>query len=174
MKANKVLLNIVSVICFIYGALYIFSLVFIPIGIYCFTAGKLFSHKADHLLDNYSVDKKAMKAYTIFTSIFCFPFGLLVIIPYFGIYGNNVKVNEFQYTKINEVENPNDVTVEDIPEEKTSEEVNGDTVSVEEVLETEEEKLEKLEKLKNFRDKNIISEEEFEMAKEQMFGKDKK
>lgn len=172
-KANKILLNIVSVICFIYGALYIFSLVFIPIGIYCFVAGKLFSHKADHLLDNYSIDKKAMKAYTIFTSIFCFPFGLLVIIPYFGLYGNNVKINEFEYTKITEVENPNNVTVEDVHEESKTETKN-DTVSVEEHQETEEEKLEKLEKLKNFRDKNIISEEEFEMAKEQMFGKDKK
>ena len=31
--------------------------------------------------------------------------------------------------------------------------------------------LEKLEKLKNFKEKGIISEEEFEMAKQQMFGK---
>ena len=61
MKTNKVLLNIVSVFCFIFGAFYIFSLVFIPVGIYCFAAGKLFSHKADHLLDNFVADKKIMK-----------------------------------------------------------------------------------------------------------------
>ena len=92
MKKNKVLLNIVSVFCFIYGALYIFSLVFIPIGIYCFIAGKKFSYKADHLLDNYSVDKKVMKTYTIFASIACFPFGLLSIIAYFSVYGNNITI----------------------------------------------------------------------------------
>lgn len=169
MKKNKVLLNIVSVFCFIYGAIYIFSLVFIPIGVYCFAAGKKFSYKAEHLLDNYAVDKKLMKGYTIFTSIACFPFGLLSIIAYLGIYGNNVKVEGFQYQKITEVEKPNDKTetVNSEPEnQQADEQVNHE--------ETTEEKMEKLEKLRNFRDKNIISEEEFEMAKEQIFGKDDK
>lgn len=164
MKKNKVLLNIVSVFCFVYGALYIFSLVFIPIGIYCFSAGKKFNYKADHLLDNYAIDKKSMKFYTIFISIACFPFGLLSIIAYFGIYGNNVKVDGYEYTRV--------TSVEEKAETFKSEE---DTVSEENasgVKETEEEKLAKLEKLKNFRDKKIITEEEFEMAKEQMFGKD--
>lgn len=165
MKKNKILLNIVSVFCFLCGALYIFSLIFIPIGIYCFSAGKKFNYKADHLLDNYAIDKKTMKAYTIFVSIFCFPFGLLSIIAYFGIYGNNVKVNEFQYTKITDVDiEEKDKTTENVEQMKQS--------NVEQNEESEEEKLEKLAKLKNFRDKNIISEEEFEMAKEQMFGKD--
>ena len=67
MKLNKVLLNIASVFCFIFGAVYIFSLVFIPIGVYCFVAGKKFSYKADHLLDSYAVDKKMLFAYSIFS-----------------------------------------------------------------------------------------------------------
>lgn len=163
MKKNKVLLNIVSVFCFIYGAIYIFSLVFIPIGIYCFSAGKKFSYKADHLLDNFSVDKKIMKAYTIFVSIACFPFGLLSIIAYLGVYGNNVKVKGFEYHKINDVENDDKQTK--LGEEK----VQKDESSQEETM---EEKTIKLEKLKNFREKNIISEEEFQMAKEQLFGKE--
>lgn len=168
MKANKILLNIVSVFCFLFGVLYIFSLIFIPIGIYCLSAGKKFNYKADHLLDNYAVDKRTMKIYSILVSVFCFPFGLLVIIPYVRLYGNNVKVDGFEYTKITEVEksddlvNNQDEVVENIEENQ------------EQINETEDEKFEKLEKLKNFRDKNIISEEEFEMAKEQMFGKDKK
>lgn len=161
MKKNKILLNILSVICFIYGACYIFSLVFIPIGVYCFSAGKKFSYKADHLLDNYSVDKKIMRNYTIFVSIVCFPLGLISIIAYFGVYGNNVKVSDFEYHKITEVE-----------PEQTKNSTQDESVELNnEPQETEEEKLEKLKKLEGFRDKNIITEEEFEMAKEQIFGK---
>lgn len=172
MKKNKVLLNIVSFFCFVFGALYIFSLIFIPIGIYCFSAGKKFNYKADHMLDNYGVDKKTMKFYTVFVSIFCFPFGLLSIISYFGIYGNNVKVDGFQYTRVTEVSksDENEKAEQEVREENAVTDVEKTEVREE----SEEEKLEKLEKLKNFRDKNIISEEEYEMAKEQMFGKDKK
>lgn len=167
MKKNKVLLNIVSVFCFIYGALYIFSLVFIPVGIYCFSAGKKFNYKADHLLDNYAIDKKVMKFYVIFVSICCFPFGLLAIIPYIGLYGNNVKVDGFEYTRVVDV---GDNEVQNDEEGNLTENNDADKVNSNE--ETEEEKQEKLAKLQNFRDKNIISEEEFEMAKEQLFGKE--
>lgn len=172
MKANKVLLNITSVFCFIFGACYIFSLVFIPIGIYCFVAGKLFSHKADHLLDNYVADKKSMKAYTIFVSIACFPFGLLSVIAYFGIYGNNVKVEKNEYVNFNIFDaSETEEVSEKVEEDEKIEEVKEEVVS----KETEEEKMEKLEKLRKFKDKKIITEEEFEMAKEQIFGeKDKK
>lgn len=163
MKKNKVLLNIVSVICFFYGAMYIFSLVFIPVGIYCFSAGKKFNYKADHLLDNYAIDKKTMKAFTIFVSVACFPLGLLAIIPYFGIYGNNVKVDRFEYTRVTCVDDENS------QEEDSGNIAKNNTNDT--LEESQEEKLEKLAKLQNFRDKNIISQEEFEMAKEQMFGK---
>lgn len=164
MKANKVLLNIVSVFCFLFGACYIFSLVFIPVGIYCFSAGKLFSYKADHLLDNFIADKKTIKAYTIFVSIVCFPFGLLSVIAYLGIYGNNVKVEKTESVRIETIEEPEIFATEEVVEEKEE--------FVKE--ETEEEKIEKLEKLRKFKEKKIISEEEFEMAKEQILGKDKK
>jgi len=172
MKANKVLLNITSVFCFLFGACYIFSLVFIPVGIYCFVAGRLFSHKADHLLDNYVSDKKTMKAYTIFASIACFPFGCLSIIAFFGIYGNNVKVEKSEVINFNIFDAPE--ADEEIKEVK-SEEIESEPEKEESVKEeTEEEKMEKLEKLRKFKEKNIITEEEFEMAKEQIFGKDKK
>ena len=161
MKGSKFCLNFTSVVCFIYGALYCFSLVFIPIGVYCFVAGRKFSYKADHLLDSVAVTKKTMLAYTIFASIACFPFGLVVIFAYFGLYGNNVQV---QSTTIEE-QNSDEQKQETTEEKPTTHDKQE---------ETEEEKLEKLEKLEKFREKGIISEEEFEMAKEQMFGKDKK
>ena len=167
MKASKVLFNISAVVCFICGALYIFSLVFIPVGIYCFVAGRLFSHKADHLLDNYVVDKKKMKVYVIFTSIACFPLGLLSVIAYFGIYGNNVKVEKSEYVNFNIFDKSE---TDEVKETENVEDVKEEIVSEE----TEEEKMEKLEKLRKFKEKKIITEEEFEMAKEQILGKEEK
>ena len=163
MKLNKVLLNIAAVFCFIFGAVYIFSLVFIPVGIYCFVAGKKFSYKADHMLENYSVDKKTMCAYSIFASVACFPFGLLSLLAYFGIYNNNVKIETAETVKIETIDEPNE----------TMSDKNEDVVEETKKEETEEDKLEKLEKLRNFKEKGIITEEEFEMARQQMFG-DKK
>ena len=167
MKLNKVLLNISAVLCFIFGAFYIFSLVFIPVGIYCFTAGKRFSYKADHLLDNYAVDKKVLKGYSIFVSIVCFPFGFIALIAYLRIYSNNVKIESTERLNVKvsddeSVVQDNEVEVEEQPVQALNKE------------ESEEEKFEKLEKLRKFKEKGIITEEEFNMAKEQMFGNDEK
>lgn len=172
MKKTRVVLDILSVISFVFGALYCFTLVFIPVGVYCFSAGKLFSSKADHLLDNYSTDRKILVRYFIFVAIACFPLGLLSILAHSFLYGNNVKVDNFNYVKITSVEpdeKENDSKSEDNVD---SVEEKQETVQAqEEQTETEEEKLEKLAKLENFKEKGIISEEEFEMAREQMFGK---
>ena len=164
MKKAKVTLNILAVISFIFGALYCFSLVFIPVGVYCFSAGKLFSYKADHLMDSYTADKKTLTRYFIFVAIVCFPLGLLSGLAYLFLFGNNVKIEQFNYVKITDV-SPEEKQEEKQPEVKEEKQEE----SVQE--ESEEEKLEKLEKLRNFKEKGIISEEEFEMAKEQMFGK---
>jgi hypothetical protein len=82
------------------------------------------------------------------------------------LYGNNVKVEEFNYVKITDVA-PEEKQEEPKEETEVKEEVKEEPVQEE----TEDEKLEKLKKLENFKEKGIISEEEFEMAKEQMFGK---
>lgn len=164
MKLNKVLLNVSAVVCFIFGAFYIFSLVFIPIGIYCFVAGRRFSYKADHMMDNYAIDQKTMRNYAIFASIVCFPLGLLSLIAYFRIYGNNVKVETAKVikTELNEEQRLHE-DADFIPEE----------IQEESKVETEEEKIEKLEKLRKFKEKGIITEDEFEMARQQMFGDEK-
>ena len=165
MKKAKITLNILAVISFIFGALYCFSLVFIPIGVYCFAAGRLFAYKADHMMDSYSADKKTLSRYFVFVAIVCFPLGLISGLAYLFLYGNNVKVEEFNYVKIT------DVAPEEKQEEPQTEEVKEEQQEEPVQEETEEEKLEKLKKLENFKEKGIISEEEFEMAKEQMFGK---
>ncbi len=180
MKSSKVLLNIMSVICFIYGALYVFTLVFIPIGIYCFIAGRRFSFKAEHLDDKMFLNDKDFKAYVIFSSIACFPLGLLSIIPYMILTGNNVKISnssnvEFKVSevKVEDVsENANEQAEQSSTEKDEDEQIEVKKVEVQKDDEmTEEEKQAKFQKLQNFRDKGIITEEELELAREQLFGK---
>jgi len=168
MKASRILFNISAVICMIFGALYIFSLVFIPIGIYCFIAAKRFVYKADHLMDTFAISNNTLKNYVIFVSIVCFPLGLISVIPYFLSVSNNVRVSEPEQT-----ENDSNVTISNV--ETYTEEVkdfeNNQVEAVEAHIElTEAEKQEKLEKLKNFHQKGIITDDELEMARQQLFG----
>ncbi len=168
MKASKILFNISAVICMIFGALYIFSLVFIPIGIYCFIAAKRFVYKADHIMDTFAISNKTLKNYVIFASIACFPLGLVSIIPYLLVVGNNVSVSEVEQYK-----NDNNVTISDADtySEDVENSENNEIESVEAHIElTEAEKQEKFEKLKNFHEKGIITDDELEMARQQLFG----
>lgn len=165
MKASKVLFNISAVVCFICGALYIFSLVFIPVGVYCFIASKRFAFKAEHLYEDFAVSNQALKNWVIFASIACFPLGLISIIPYWFITSNNVKVESFNI-KLSEDDSNADFKTE-VTEAEQTESLKEEFVQEE----TEEEKLEKFKKLENFREKGIITEEELEMAREQLFGK---
>ena len=172
MKSSKVLLNIMSVVCFLYGALYSFTLVFIPIGVYCFIAGRRFSFKAEHLDDKMFLNDQDFKSYVIFSSIVCFPLGLLSIIPYMILTNNNVKISTQETTSIKvetieEKEESQEETKTENNEEKSVEEV---TAQKEDEM-TDEEKQAKFKKLQNFRDKGIITEEELELAREQLFGK---
>lgn len=176
MKISKVMLNIESVVCFLFGALYVFSLVFIPVGVYCFLAGKRFSYKAEHLDDDMFLSKQEFKAYVIFASIACFPFGLLSIIPYIILTGNNVKVTNTQGLHLQKDEESVDenVKVKDALNEddlkETKEEPKQAVVQKDDEL-SEEEKLEKFKKLESFKEKGIITEQELELAREQLFGK---
>ena len=178
MKTTKILLNIMSVICFIYGAFYLFSLVFIPVAVYCFLAGKRFSYKAEHLYDTFTVTNQTLKNYTIFVCIACFPLGLLALIPYYLIVSNNVKISGFKVSSnddgASQEVDVQDVKQESVKQEEVKTEVEKQPEEVKESVETEEEKLEKFKKLENFKEKGIITEEELEMAREQLFGKKNK
>lgn len=176
MKSAKVLFNISAIVCFLYGALYVFSLVFIPLGVYCFIASKRFAYKADHLFDMYAINDKVLKNYVIFASIACFPLGCLSIIPYYLLVSNKIKIKEFNVVtnESEQEEQVAEVKVEEVKEENTQEIKEESKVEIQEtekVEETEAEKLEKFKKLENFKEKGIISEEELEMAREQLFGK---
>lgn len=173
MRTTKTLLNVSAFICFIFGAIYLFTLVFIPIGIYCFVAAKRFAYRADHMFETFAVNNQTLKNYTIFASIACFPLGLLSIIPYLMIVGNKVKISGFNVVSNDEQDVKKQENIAKIVEESASERPEkfeqAEPEKVEETaVESEEEKLEKLKKLENFKQKGIITEEEFEMAKEQL------
>ena len=156
MKSAKIMLNIMSVICFIFGAVYSFSIILLPIGIYCFIAAKRFSYRAEHLIDVYMVPNKVFKGYAIFVCFACFPFGFIALISYRLISSNNVTVDE--------VKNEAGLHLEKEEEKQEVKPVYAETEL------TEKEKQEKFEKLQNFKEKGIITEEELEMAREQLFG----
>lgn len=188
MKISKVILNIMSIVCFIYGALYTFSLVFIPVGVYCFIAGRRFSYKAENLYNSMTLSDKDFKSYVIFSCIACFPLGLLAIIPYMILTSNNVTVSDTNGLHLQKEENAEsdnqnnkDVKVETVSEtdlktEKSedSKTENAESKAVEAQKDNElsdVEKQEKYEKLKKFKEKGIITEEELNQAYEQLFGK---
>ena len=170
MKVTRVFLNIMSVVCFVYGALYCFSLVFIPVGVYCFIAGRKFSYKAEHMFDAYTIDNKTIKNYTIFVCIACFPFGLLALIPCYMLLSGKATTSEFKATRVTDVES--EETTKDSNNEEPNTVVQVEAQTMQEV--SEEEKQEKFNKLKNFKEKGIITEDEFEMARKQLFGDDEK
>ena len=167
MKSSKILLNLTSFFCFVYFALYIITLVFIPIGIYCFLAGKTFSYKAEHLDETMRVSNKHFKNYVIFVSIFCFPFGLFAIIPYIKLTSNNVIISDIEssglkYSRCDEEKTESTDSVETTQSDETIEEKKEETM---------EEKMEKFKKLERFKESGFITEEELEQAREQIFGK---
>ena len=131
----------------------------LSLQIYCFISARRFSYRADNLVDVYVVPNKVLKIYVIFTIFACFPFGFLALIAYNLVASNNIVVEEVK----------NDAGLhlgENEPEEKPT------NVDAQTEL-SEKEKKEKFAKLQNFRDKGIITEEELEMAREQLFGKEK-
>lgn len=173
MKVSRVLLNIASVICFVYGALYVFTLVFIPVGIYCFIAGRRFSYKAEHMDNDMFLNNTNFKYYTIFASITCFPLGLITIIPYLKLTSNNISVSSMdsQHVKTEfsvKIDDVDDLISDD--EEKSNDDVEKVEIQKDSEL-SDDEKQEKLKKLQSFKEKGIITDDELEQAKEQLFGK---
>lgn len=169
MKSTKTLLNLTTFFCFVYFVIYLFSIVFIPIAVYCFSAGKLFDYKANNLDDTMVVSNKQFYRYVIFVSIFCFPFGLLSIIAYKQLTSNNVMVSSVNTDNTeNGISEATKTTIMEVYVEETK-----DEQKVEEPVkeETMEEKMEKFKKLQRFKENGFITEEELEQAREQLFGK---
>lgn len=164
-------------VAWLFGVIYIASLVFLPVGIYCISGASLYL-AAEKLPDSevYAL-KKRLGYYAIFFSIVAFPLGLISIIVYAVATSNHISV-----------ETPTDdaaYTVTDADEQQTGfngsaaqgqntsgAEAEGATQAVtqpHQVVLTEE-ALEKFEELKEYRNQGLITEAEFNRAKKDLFG----
>lgn len=137
-----------SIIGYIVGVAYCFTLILIPLAVYCFIGARKnveWSEMTDGQIASY---KESMKKWAIFFSIVAFPIGLFSIVPAVICANNNVVVsnieNDNQETKVQQVKEET--------EEKT------------EVLSDEE----TIAKLKSLLDEGLITEEEFARAKKEV------
>ena len=152
-----------ATICYISGAIYCASLLFLPLAIYFFIYGNRYLRFAKITDGELYIIKNYLTSSAIYVSIFAFPIGLISIIPAFMAGSNNIKV------QTNKFEQNNSTTNE---EEQV---VKADTIEITEVSHDEkkltEEDLEKIEKLTRFKEQGLLSREEFEEAKNQLLNK---
>ncbi len=138
-----------SIINYISGIGYAFTLILLPLGIYCFICAKRNTEFAKLSDAQLPAVKEQVKNWAIFSSIVNFPIGLISIIPLFKIDDNNgIKI-----TTVDDENNGNEA------EEKPVTEIAKIEID------------EKIEKLTNFKNEGIISEEEYNKAVEELKSK---
>ena len=126
-----------SVVNYFIGVLYSFTLILLPIGIYCFICAMRNNHYAKLSEAQLASIKEQVKGWTIFSSIACFPIGLISIIPFCLIGSNGIKITSVENSPVNQTED--------------------EVLSISEIDE-------KIAKLTHFRKEGIISEEEYQKA----------
>ena len=166
-------------VAWLFGVIYIASLVFLPVGIYCISGACLYLAAAKLTDSEVYALKKRLGYYAIFFSIVAFPLGLISIIVYAVATSNHISVEtptgDASYT----------VTDADIQSQQagftggatqgqntSSADTDGATQAATEphqVVLTEE-ALEKFEELKEYRNQGLITEAEFNRAKKDLFG----
>lgn len=164
-------------VAWLFGVIYIASLVFLPVGIYCISGASLYLAAAKLTDSEVYALKKRLGYYAIFFSIVAFPLGLISIIVYAVATSNHISV-----------ETPTDdaaYTVTDADEQQTG--FNGSAAQGQNTSGTStygatqaatqphqvvltEEALEKFEELKEYRNQGLITEAEFNRAKKDLFG----
>ena len=151
---SKIWCIISAIINILSGIGFCFTLILIPLGIFCFIAAKRYFAWAECSDVELINQKDSLRNWAIFTSIVNFPIGLISIIP-LVLCDNNVSVSN----------------VKDAPTvHQTSEEVVQETEKKEEV-DTEFSELETLKKLADLKAEGLITEEEYERAKSEVLNK---
>lgn len=144
---SSVLSTILGILGFIAGVSYCFTLILIPVAIYCFIGAKKYIDAASYTDSQMAMQKKSFTNWAIFYSIALFPIGLLSIIVAWQASTNNVVITDAQYTTNTSSETGEQVNNQREPEVAPA---------------SKEETIEKLSKLK---EEGLISEEEYERAK---------
>lgn len=153
---SSVWCTLMGVLGYIIGIAYCFTLIFIPIAVYCFIGAKRYIEWANLTDSQLAQYKSNLTNWAIFFSIVGFPIGLFSIAPAVLV-SNNVTITNVS--------------------EPTNETANGETV-----VHTEEKKEEKdevvdslktIEKLDSLKKEGLITEEEYERAKKDVLEKKK-
>ena len=164
-------------VAWLFGVIYIASLVFLPVGIYCISGANLYLAAAKLTDSEVYALKKRLGYYAIFFSIVAFPLGLISIIVYVVATSNHISV-----------ETPTDdasYAVTDADDQQAG--FNGSAAQGQNTSGTStdgatqaatqphqvvltEEALEKFEELKEYRNQGLITEAEFNRAKKDLFG----
>lgn len=141
-----------SIIGYIAGVAYCFTLILIPLAVYCFIGARRYVEWSEMTDSQVAGYKESMKNWSIFFSIAIFPFGLFSIAPAVICANNNVVVSNVEEPKQEVVSNEKE---EKKDEEKTSELSDEETIA----------------KLKNLLDEGLITEEEFVRAKKEIIDR---
>ena len=146
---------ILTVLGYAAGIILFASLIFIPVGIYLI-AGAITYYKLARVSDNeLYYYANLLKNWSIFFSIFLFPLGLISIIPFKLASSNNIKVSSFD---------------EKTENQRESGSKNADEKQTEQVI-VSQEAMEKFMEIKKYHDNGLITDAEFERAKESIFKK---
>ena len=140
-----------SILGYVLGVACCFTLVLIPLAVYCFIGAKkymMFSEMSDAMICS---QKNALTNWAIFFSIVGFPIGLISIVPAVFVSQNNVVVSNVEEEK------------KTAPESQKSEEEPKEEKNTTNDLET-------LEKLKHLLDEGLITQEEYNRAKADVLG----
>ena len=151
---NKGWFIVLCVIGYLLGISCFFTLILIPIGVYCIIGANKYRDLAEMSDSEVFHHKKSITNWAIFFSIVGFPLGLISIVPVLTL--------------------DNNVTVTDVKDDVKPEANTGATVQHtenREKVKNELGDLETLEKLKNLLDEGLITKEEFERAKSDLFKK---
>ena len=163
MKKCNIVFNILTVIAYFYGIVLCATLVLIPLGVYAVISAHRYSDFAGYSQFQLSQNKQNIKKWIAFGCVLYFPFGLLGLLCLSEI-NNNIVVEDSAQTQEQSSSQDGQSAVE----------AQEQTVEVEiHNPQTQAEKAEKLEKLERFRQNGLITNEEFEQAKSQLYDTDK-
>lgn len=161
MKRCKIVFNILTVIAYFYGILLCATLVLIPLGVYAIISAHRYAQFAEFSQYYLNTNKQNITKWIIFGCILYFPIGLIGLMC---------------LKQLNIVGEPEvaEATVETAEQTDKPQTEKNEPVEVEiHTPQTEAEKAEKLEKLERFKQNGLITQEEFEQAKSELYGENK-
>lgn len=142
-----------SILGYIAGVGYCFTLILIPLAVYCFIGARRNVEWSEMSEGQVATHKKEIRNWSIFFSIAIFPLGLFSIAPAIICSKYNVVITN--------VEEPVQVVETQESQETEKEEQKAEVLSDEETIA----------KLKNLLDEGLITEEEFARAKKEIIDK---